>query len=334
MVSTPRPPGALVLSLDFELHWGVRDHTRSDDPSLGGGREAVRRLLARFTEREVACTWATVGLLFARTRDEQRASWPGRRPPYGDTRLDPYEEAVGEGEADDPVHFAASLVETIRRTPRQELATHTFSHFYCGEPGATVEAFRADLEAAQQISPEPLRSIVFPRNQSAAPFLAVLPDVGLDVYRGNPPGDLWRAESGAAGRQWRRRLSRLVDTYVPLAGDDTVSWESVPRPDGLADVRASRFLRPYSPRLRSLEPLRVRRIVRGLEAAAHRGRIYHLWWHPHNFGTHLAENLRVLGHILDAFERLRDECGMESLTMAEAADRARELTEARGLVVG
>jgi hypothetical protein len=317
-----------VLSLDFELHWGVRDHIGPGAASLQGAREAVRQLLARFAQRGVACTWATVGLLFAQTRDEQRAASPGLRPAYEDARLDPYAEPVGGGEADAPVHFAASLVEAIRRTARQELATHTFSHFYCGEPGATVDAFRADLDAAQRISPEPLRSLVFPRNQSAAPFLAVLPEAGIDVYRGNPLGDLWRAEDGASGRQWRRRLVRLADTYLPLAGDDTVPWESVLRPDGLADVRASRFLRPYSPRLRALEPLRVRRIVRGMEAAARQGGIYHLWWHPHNFGTHLDANLRVLDQVLDAFDRLRDAHGMASLTMAEAADRARELTGA------
>ena len=110
---------------------------------------------------------------------------------------------------------------------------------------------------------------------------------------------------------------------LPVEGDPSVVWEEIPRPDGLADVRASRFLRPYSPRLQRLEPLRVRRITKGIEAAAREGRVYHLWWHPHNFGIHLDENLKVLGQIIDAFDRCRQRDGMESLTMAEAADRAR-----------
>ena len=237
--------------------------------------------------------------------------------------MDPYREPLGAGEADDPLHFAPSLVEAIRQTPRQELATHTFSHYYCGEPGASPETFAADLQAAQAMAGGGLRSIVFPRNQSGAPYLAVLPEVGVDVYRGNPPGDLWRAEDGARGRAWTRRLTRLADAYFPLAGDDTVPWESVARPDGLADVRASRFLRPYAPRLAPLDGLRLRRIERGMSAAARRGRLYHLWWHPHNFGAHPAESFRVLDRVLDHAERLRDAGRFRSLTMAEAADLAR-----------
>ena len=52
------------------------------------------------------------------------------------------------------------------------------------------------------------------------------------------------------------------------------------------------------------------------------GGIFHLWWHPHDFGVHLAENLRAVRDILGWFARLRDAYGMESLTMAEAAERA------------
>ena len=267
-----------------------------------------------------------MGLLFARSREEVEAASPALRPAYADARLDAYVEPVGLDEADDPLHFAPTLVARIRQTPRQELATHTFSHYYCGEPGATPESFAADLEAAQQIAARDgiaMRSIVFPRNQSGAAYVAVLPGAGIDVYRGNPPGRLWQVEEGAEGRRITRRVGRLLDTYLPVDGDDTVGWETVPEPGGLANVRASRFLRPYDPRLAALEPLRTRRITRSLGRAARHGRIYHLWWHPHNFGVHLEENLGVLRRVLDAFADLREREGMLSLSMAEVADRAR-----------
>ncbi|OZC04694.1 hypothetical protein BSZ36_10760 [Rubricoccus marinus] len=317
--------GAFVLSVDFELHWGVRDHTPPEAPyaqALRAARGVVTETLRRFETRGVACTWATVGFLFARTRDEQEALSPASRPAYADAALDPYAEPVGSGESEDPLHFAASLVDEIRAAPRQELATHTFSHYYCGEPGATPETFRADLRAAQKASGEPVRSIVFPRNQSGDAFLAVLPDVGIDVYRGNPEGRLWRAEDGAMGRQLPRRLARLADSYLPVR-DDVVRWDSVLRPDGLADVRASQFLRPVSPRLAPLRPLHLRRLRQGMTAAARRKQVYHLWWHPHNFGTYPEESLRDLDALLDHFERLRDRYGFASLTMAEVADAAR-----------
>ena len=87
------------------------------------------------------------------------------------------------------------------------------------------------------------------------------------------------------------------------------------------NIRASRFLRPWSRPLRHLEGLRLRRIRRELTGASRRGWIYHLWWHPHNFGSDLAENLSFLESILRHFDALRRSSGMESLTMSECATR-------------
>ena len=85
------------------------------------------------------------------------------------------------------------------------------------------------------------------------------------------------------------------------------------------ELPASRFLRPYHPRLRALDPLRLRRITAELRQAAHRGLDFHLWWHPHNFGAHLSENLGFLERILDVVDDARRREGMVSMTMAERA---------------
>ena len=108
-------PGQFVISLDFELHWGVRDHTAVDQyrENLLGVREVVPALLARFRQREVHATWATVGILFAKTRAEALQHAPSDRPAYTNARLNPYTglEAAGPDEAADPFHFAGSLVD-------------------------------------------------------------------------------------------------------------------------------------------------------------------------------------------------------------------------------
>src|SRR6266511_3267656 len=106
--------GAFVCSLDFELLWGVRD---------------------LYPRNDVHATWATVGFVFASCRDELRAYWPAEQPAYADPGLSPYADPVGRDERDDPLRFGASLVEAIRATPGQEIGTHTFSHYYCLEPG-------------------------------------------------------------------------------------------------------------------------------------------------------------------------------------------------------
>jgi hypothetical protein len=53
--------------------------------------------------------------------------------------------------------------------------------------------------------------------------------------------------------------------------------------------------------------------------AARHGRIFHLWWHPHNFSQHRSENFAVLESVLDEFDRLAAADGMKSLTMADVA---------------
>ena len=87
----------------------------------------------------------------------------------------------------------------------------------------------------------------------------------------------------------------------------------------LVDVRASAFLRPYSPRFRHLDAIRLRRLAGAMTHAAKHGKVFHLWWHPHNFGKYPKESLAFLDLVVDHFAELRRRHGMESLTMAEAA---------------
>ena len=332
-------PGAFVVSLDFELHWGVRDLLGVEEyrETLLGVRAAVPAMLDLFRAYEVHATWAVVGLLLCDGRRELLDALPARRPVYRERRLSPYGALgdLGASEADDPFHFAPSLVRRIADTPGQEIGTHTFSHYYCLEDGQTPGDFRADLEAAVAVMCAKLgrmpRSIVFPRNQVAPAHLAVCGDLGLVAYRGNPAGWAYRArrrqdESGP------RRAVRLADAYLPLGGSN--AWRPAPTATLPVDVPASRYLCPFAPLLRVLDGLRLRRIVADLTHAARRGLTYHLWWHPHDFGRHLAENLRILEHVLRHVASLRLRYGMESLGMAEAAARVLEVRATPAIAVG
>lgn len=323
-------PGALVVSLDFELHWGVRDRVTPRHPyaqNLLRGREMIPRLLDIFEEFDIAATWATVGFLFATSRHELQETRPAVLPSYVVPSLFPYDEETGEGEADDPLHFAPGLIERIGKTPRQEIATHTFSHFYCTEEGQDETSFRADIEAARAIAERRgvrLRSIVFPRNQHNPLYDRILLANGITAYRGNPDCWTWRFDNGRNGRGARRRAGRLLDSYVDLTGCGTLPWAEVLQPGGLSNVRASRLLAPYRPRVRRLEPLRLQRICRCIRSAASTGEIFHLWWHPHNFGSFARENLAFLRTVLMEFLGSREHYGMLSLTMADVDDRVRQ----------
>lgn len=317
--------GDFVISLDFELHWGVRDHAEVDAyrENLIGVREAIPALLDVFAEHEIRATWATVGMLFAKDRDELLSHAPAQRPAYVNRALDPYlaieRGHIGADEATDPFHYAASLVERIAGTPGQEIGTHTFSHYYCLEPLQTITEFDADLRAAKAIAEKrgvSLESIVFPRNQVHDAYLPALVRNGIKVFRGNPESWLYAERAGDDETLLRRAL-RLLDAYAPLSRH--TRGRPIRLANGLVNVPASRFLRPYSPRLARFDALRVDRIKRELTFAAERGLVYHLWWHPHNFGVHLEENLAVLRPVLEHFQTLRKTKKMRSATMRDVA---------------
>ena len=314
-------PGAFVVSLDFELLWGVRDRIGSQDAymeNIIGARQAVPRLLALFEGFEIAATWAIVGCLFATSRAELEAFTPKVRANYTDQKLSPYEETVGEGEWEDPLHFAWSLIELIQNSPRQEIATHTFSHYYCGERGQDHKTFRADLEAACGIAARrglKVRSIVFPRNQHNPLYDDILLENEITAYRGNPVSSAWSFANGTEGRMAGKRMRRLLGAYIDIGGPQTLRWNEVLQPNGLSNVRASTLLRPFRPSLRPLEPLRLRRIKQGINHAAKNREIFHLWWHPHNFGSYIDENLDFLRKILSEVHRCQREHGMISLSI-------------------
>jgi hypothetical protein len=315
------PGGFLTISLDFELFWGVRDiHSiRHYGPNILGGRKAIPAILELFRCHGISATWAIVGFVTFASRAELLSNLPKERPDYLNPKLDPYRYLpnIGYNENDDPYHYGYSLVKAIQDTPRMEIGSHSFSHFYCLEPRFNPSSFRADLDASVSAF-ERLgirsRSLVFCRNQYDAKHLQDAAESGFEVFRGNEAGFLYVPRS-AGDETLKRRAGRLVDAYVDLSGANL----SVASRDasGLMNVPSSRFLRPVG--WSSFELFRLRRILSAMEKAARSGSGFHLWWHPHNFGINLEKNLLFLSEILVHFRHLQDEYGMQSLTMYEAA---------------
>jgi peptidoglycan/xylan/chitin deacetylase (PgdA/CDA1 family) len=323
-MTTPSQPGALVISLDFELHWGMRDHTKREDPNfadLSASRTVVVDLANLFARRGIRATWATVGFLFASKRQDIEAFSPEMRPNYGRQELDPFVEPVGDDEASDPEHLAGSLVELLSGIPGQEVASHTFSHYYCLEAGQDIDSFRADLAAAQAIARSRnlrLTSLVLPRNQWNPLYAPAVLESGFNCFRGPQPSRSHEARRHG-GHSLINRGARLADAYFGFSPPPTASWDRVRREDGLCDVRASAFLRPFASNRRALEPLRIARLKAGLRDACRRGRIFHLWWHPHNFSRFPRQSFELLNTVLDEFDRLAHSGGMRSFSMRDIA---------------
>ena len=309
--------GIFTISLDFELFWGVRDHRTLENygSNIRNVHNAVPRLLQLFEKYGMHCTWATVGFLFMKDKEELVAHLPPEFPGYLKKEYDPY-SYIQQDHLDPVYHFAPALIDMIRKTPGQEIGTHTFSHFYTLERNTTLAQFREDLKTALQTAERSnikITSIVFPRNQYSDEHINICKELGITVYRGNEESKVYRPLS-RENENFMRRAVRFADTFVNLTGHHC---HHLPSAAGIINVPASRFLRPYSSKFRLLDSLKFKRIRKSMEYAAATNSIYQLWWHPHNFGRFMDENFLFLEKILKVYQRLNSEQKMESLNLCE-----------------
>jgi peptidoglycan/xylan/chitin deacetylase (PgdA/CDA1 family) len=224
--------GIFIISLDFELHWGIRDKKtiESYKENLLGVRSVVPSLLHLFSEYQIHATWATVGFLFFETKDDLVRELPDKKPNYTNRKLNPYNNMadIGINEREDPFHFASSLTKLISAFPYQEIGSHTFSHYYCLEDGQNVDMFRDDIESAIKIAKKnnlTIESLVFPRNQLNRQYLAVCEEMGIKAYRGNQSSWIYKAKSEENESLFIRGV-RLIDTYVNIYGHNCYSIDN------------------------------------------------------------------------------------------------------------
>lgn len=311
--------GSFTISLDFELYWGVRDKRdiESYKQNLGGVYTVIPKILELFIKYNIHATWATVGFLFFKDFNELKKYLPDELPCYEKKELSAYEYLDSDNPKDLKYHFAKELIHTIKQTAYQEIASHTFSHFYAREQNAAKNSFQSDARAYKKLAKDEnmmINSIVFPRNQIDQDNLKVLKDVGIEIYRGNPTH--WAYKDGDIEKSFFKRVFRFIDTYVNLSGYHT----SLPKKnDDLTEVKSSMFFRPYSKKFSLLEGLKLKRIKNAMTYAAKKKQNFHLWWHPHNFGINQDENLKNLEEILLHFKFLQSKYGMKSLNMQELA---------------
>ena len=317
-----RREGSFTISLDFELFWGVHANRKVEEyqDNLLGVYEAVPKILALFKKYEIHATWATVGFLFHKDIEDIKQNIPKVLPIYKNREVDsylyletlkpPYSKEFSK------MHCSKELIKEIATSPNQEIATHTYSHFFTYEPLENQEAFFVDIKQTLKIALEQgysLKSLVFPRNQIDEKSINVVDALEIESYRGNP--EHWAyCDGDKPSKSLLLRLYRLVDTYFNLSGYHT----TLPtKSKGAMELKSSMMLRPYFPKLSYLEGLKIRRIKKAMRDASIHGKNFHLWWHPHNFGKNQIKNLKNLEELLKYFQELRLNYKMDSLTMDE-----------------
>ena len=84
--------GIFTISLDFELYWGIRDKKTIDQygDNILGVWQVVPKLLELFSHYQVHATWATVGAMMSKNKEEFLQFLPEKKPNYQDKNLSPY----------------------------------------------------------------------------------------------------------------------------------------------------------------------------------------------------------------------------------------------------
>ena len=85
--------GTLIVSLDFELFWGMLDCSSLEAyrANVLGGRKAIPQLLSLFRRYDIHATWAAVGFLFGANYEELSRYFPEEslRPSYEKPEISP-----------------------------------------------------------------------------------------------------------------------------------------------------------------------------------------------------------------------------------------------------
>lgn len=317
--------GIFTISLDYELHWGVFDSKKLEtyEKNIENESTSAIKMLERFEKFDIHATWAVVGFMFASNQAELvKIKKNIHLPKYENSRYNSYYLIDNNVTIfrKPYLYFAPEVVSRIVNSSGQELATHTFSHMYCKESGLTLQAFESDINAALEIAKKfnaEIKTIIFPRNQYTNDFLEKCKNLGITNFRGVESSFMYQTESRDK-TSYFNKLLRFSDSFLPISGNNTYSLAEIQkRSNIITDIPSSRFLRPYSKNLALFDNLKLNRIKNQMKYAAVNSKLFHLWWHPHNFGNDLNRNLLFLDRILEYYRFLNSTYGMTSLNMAE-----------------
>ena len=320
--------GQFVISLDLEKFWGVFDSSASKNyqKNISNVDIVIDRLLDLSNTYNIQLTFSTVGFLFNKNKEDYLKNIPKALPTYSNKKHNPYPllDHIGYNQENDTIHYAYNSLLKIKNEPKHEIGTHSYCHYYCLEEGQTTQQFEADLKMAKKVAQNidvDIKSIVFPRNQVNDDYLKVCKEQGILSYRGVENHAIYKAKSKKETKKSTYRIMRLSDSYINLTGNHTYKLDDLKNNNGMVNIPSSRFLRPYSHKLRVLEPLKINRIKNGMTKAAKNGELYHLWWHPHNFGNYIDENFKLLEQLFKHYIKLNEKFNFESVTMTGLAEK-------------
>jgi len=311
--------GVFIVSVDTELAWGctsLRD-LATCIPRLKQTRSAISVILRMCERYQMAFTWAVVGglLLDPDNKGIGLDSIPLHNPQTR-TCCTNHHDISSDGAY---MWYGRDIVDAIRNCRvTQEIGCHSFSHISYDEGNCSIAAAASDLEhchTAFQALGLTCKAFVYPFNRVG--HLALLPHHGFICYRGPELHTHVRPHFLTPLLKACRLLCRLF--AGPPALRPTLKYKE------LVNIQASMLFRVpeiSNPKLwRTILDFQVTSAKQGLSNATRTGKVFHLWFHPFQFGHRTREMLGALDEVLSSASRLRSDNKLEILTMGQMAQR-------------
>ena len=225
--------GHFLISLDFELVWGGAGWNLSKielyKPNLSCAKEALCEIVHLLEKYDMKCTIGYVGAMNYASLQELQMVNNTLIPSYLDISYASFASLlphVGK-ELDVNLFLAHREVEILQVKANVELASHTYSHYYCLEEGQTIEDFENDVRMAKENAIKQgvnLVSIIFPRNQVNDDYLTICRKYGFTHFRGMLNSFLYKP-SKTPFRYSPMGALRFLDTYLNISGNNTYTIE-------------------------------------------------------------------------------------------------------------
>jgi len=303
MSELPLDTGVFVFSWDFELAWGFHDNpqipTRLRDYDT---RRYIGKLIDILQRNDVPSTWATVGhLLLERCERTDDGPHPELSTPTSNW----YDSDPCTTVREDPLWYAPDLIDRLRSCEaNQEIGSHTFSHITTDVEETILSAELAkcrELAAADEMG-----TFVSPRHGTVP--VEILADSGYHSYR-----------VPSSTPSWRRAVSFYTGVGGPNTGIPTKQQGGIWH----HPVSTYFFYNPLNSVQRRLPWLKRRWFETGLQRAAARGEVFHVWAHPHNFvGDDHAIN--QFCWLIERVAELRDAGRIQPMTIARLTKHMEE----------
>jgi len=290
----------VAFSLDFELLWGLLHRIKSPSDSylknIQNVPNVVNRLVDFFESRSAYVLWAFVDALNFNNSQHIYTFLDELKLLDNFTSssidIDSMESRFGN-----ELLYAPHLIDRLKQSKFSILGSHSFSHaIYDTNDINTFATSLLDIELSSLYRVQnslPLNTYVFPRNTYSRDHLFALNNHGFKSYRGVENLPLF---SNPRSSSLLNRALRLADSFIPIFEPELITnCNSKLSP---LNIPSTYFLRPVRSNP-TLSYLSFYRIKKHIDYCFENNMTVHFWWHPHNFGLFLDDNIENLDRIFN-----------------------------------